>query len=102
MSRTREGCLWSKAGLQTGLETAAVVSSGTIKDKYDVVVVGAGWAGLIAARDISQHTKLSVLIVEARDRIGGRTWTAKERGGMFEMGGNWVRVAYDRRVSYDG
>ena len=96
MVQTRDGFIWDKAGQRQGLETQAVVaSSADVKDEYDVIVVGAGWAGLIAARDISQQTNLSVLLVEARDRIGGRTYTANERGKEFEMGGNWVSRLVD-------
>src|SRR5260221_11950134 len=40
----------------------------------DVCVVGAGYAGLTAARRLSQGAK-SVVVLEARDRIGGRVWT---------------------------
>ena len=45
----------------------------TEHDLYDVVVVGAGFAGLTAARELSRQG-LTVHILEARDRIGGRTW----------------------------
>lgn len=55
---------------------------------YDVVVVGAGFAGLTAARELSRHHR--VLVVEARDRIGGRTWTDARLGRLLEMGGTWV------------
>lgn len=91
MSRSREGHLWTK-GLHTeGLTTDAVVSSTKdIKPNYDVIVIGAGFAGLMAARQLSRHHNLNVLIVEGRDRIGGRTWTAKALGEEFEMGGTWV------------
>jgi monoamine oxidase len=41
---------------------------------FDVVVIGAGVAGLSAARDLVDAGK-SVVVVEARDRIGGRMWT---------------------------
>lgn len=83
--------MWCEEGSKKGLTTSAVVNGCTsIRDAYDVVVIGAGFAGLIAARDISQQTNLSVLLVEARDRIGGRTWTAMERGQEFEMGAGWV------------
>lgn len=93
MPRTREGFLWSKDGQKEGLETAAVIpGTHRIGSQYDVTIIGAGWAGLIAARDLTQRTNLRVLIVEARNRIGGRTWTATERGENFEMGGNWVRT----------
>jgi monoamine oxidase len=68
-----------------------VESSREIQNSYDVIVLGAGFTGLIAARDIAQLTpSSSILIVEARDRIGGRTWTAQHGGAEYEMGGTWV------------
>ena len=42
----------------------------------DVCVVGAGYAGLTAARRLTQGGK-SVVVLEARDRVGGRIWTYK-------------------------
>lgn len=33
---------------------------------------------------------MQVLLIEARDRIGGRTWTADIDGHMYEMGGTWI------------
>lgn len=59
--------------------------------EYDVIVVGAGFAGVTAARELSRAGK-SVAIVEARDRIGGRTWYAENRirGFDVEMGGGWL------------
>ena len=58
---------------------------------YDALVIGAGFAGLTAARDLAKDGK-TVLIVEARDRIGGRAWYRPFAGTDFfiEMGGNWV------------
>ncbi|MBT2534643.1 NAD(P)/FAD-dependent oxidoreductase [Arthrobacter sp. ISL-69] len=56
---------------------------------YDVVVVGAGFAGLTVARELSRQG-LSVHIVEARDRIGGRTWLDHRLGRDLEIGGTWV------------
>ncbi|EPQ60940.1 amine oxidase [Gloeophyllum trabeum ATCC 11539] len=41
---------------------------------YDTIVIGAGWSGIVAARDLSKAGH-SVLILEARDRIGGRART---------------------------
>ena len=61
----------------------------TEHDLYDVVVVGAGFAGLTAARELSRQG-LTVHILEARDRIGGRTWLDHRLGRDLEIGGTWV------------
>jgi monoamine oxidase len=58
---------------------------------FDVAVVGAGMAGIIAARDLS-NKGYSVVLLEGRNRIGGRTYTEKVFGGQLEldMGGGYV------------
>jgi monoamine oxidase len=55
----------------------------------DVIVVGGGFAGVTAAREASLRGR-SVLLLEARDRLGGRTWTARWNGSTIEYGGAWV------------
>ncbi|MFY9635657.1 MAG: NAD(P)/FAD-dependent oxidoreductase, partial [Cellulosimicrobium cellulans] len=55
----------------------------------DVVIVGAGPSGLTAARELKK-AGLSVAVLEARDRVGGRTWTDSIDGAMLEIGGQWV------------
>src|SRR5829696_5039464 len=62
----------------------------------DVVVVGAGLAGLVAARDLLA-AGLSVLVLEARERIGGRLLNhTLENGAVVELGGQWVGPTQDR------
>ena len=58
---------------------------------YDVIVVGAGYAGVAAARDLSDRG-ISVLVLEARDRVGGRAWSDRIEGTdrPIEMGATWI------------
>lgn len=89
--KSNEGYTWTSSGSAEGLETSAAINcTASCSDYYDIIVIGCGFAGLVAARDISQQSDAKVLLVEARDRIGGRTWTAKVAGEDVEMGGTWV------------
>jgi monoamine oxidase len=56
---------------------------------YDVIVIGGGFAGVTAAREVALRGR-SVLLLEARDRLGGRTWSADWDGIPIEYGGAWV------------
>src|SRR5690625_5549750 len=60
----------------------------------DVVVIGAGPAGMMAAYTLKKAGK-SVAVVEARDRVGGRTWSGKVKDAsgnehLIEIGGQWI------------
>lgn len=55
----------------------------------DVLVIGAGFAGITAARELGNAGK-DVIVLEARDRIGGRTWLEERMGKPLELGGTWV------------
>lgn len=63
----------------------------------DVVIVGAGVAGLTAANDLKK-AGLSVAVLEARDRAGGRLWTDVIDGAMLEIGGQWVSPDQDALI----
>ncbi len=54
-----------------------------------VVVVGAGMSGLVAAR-LLHDSGFAVTVLEARKRIGGRTWTDDSLGAPLDLGGSWV------------
>ncbi|ROS77779.1 putrescine oxidase [Curtobacterium sp. PhB130] len=55
----------------------------------DVVIIGAGVTGLTAATRLVAEGK-TVAVLEARDRVGGRTWTNDIEGVTLEIGGQWV------------
>ena len=56
-----------------------------------VVVVGAGVAGLAAARELRRRGVGDVVVLEARDRIGGRVWTDAIGGSIpVDLGASWI------------
>ena len=57
----------------------------------DVIVVGAGAAGIAAARTLIS-AGLSVAVLEARDRVGGRTITTMLRGHPIDLGAHWLHA----------
>jgi monoamine oxidase len=68
----------------------------------DAVVVGAGFAGLTAARRILAGGR-SVIVVEARDRVGGRVWNHDlGNGRVSERGGTFVGPTQDRVLALMG
>ncbi len=58
-------------------------------ERSDVVVVGAGVSGLAAARAFSNQG-LKVIVIEARNRIGGRVWTDFVDGWPLDLGASWI------------
>lgn len=63
---------------------------------YDVIVVGAGYSGLTAAKKLIDLKK-KVLVLEARDRVGGRVFTEiRADGSYLDLGGAWVGPSQDK------
>jgi monoamine oxidase len=69
--------------------------------EIDVVVIGAGAAGVAAARAL-EHARLAVAVIEARGRVGGRTWTYRHGDLALDLGAghlhsadenDWARIA---------
>ncbi|KAI9923895.1 hypothetical protein ASPWEDRAFT_67288 [Aspergillus wentii DTO 134E9] len=91
---SRDGFHWTaETGLAQGVPSIGVISPPTnitsTEQPWDVIVVGGGYSGLTASRDAAL-AGLRVLLIEARDRIGGRSWSSNIGGYPFEMGGTWV------------
>ena len=59
---------------------------------YKVVVIGAGISGISAAHFLVSHGIRDVVLLESRDRIGGRIHTvARSKGGKIELGAEWIK-----------
>jgi monoamine oxidase len=61
----------------------------------DVVIVGAGVAGLTAAR-LLHRQGVSLVVLEARDRVGGRTLSQRVGREVLDLGGQWIGPTQDR------
>jgi monoamine oxidase len=63
---------------------------------YDAVIVGAGLSGLVAAQHLSMAGK-KILLLEAQNRVGGRTWSQSIGNNDFiDIGGQWIGKGHDR------
>ncbi len=67
-------------------------------EHFDTIVVGAGVAGLTAARLLSGEGE-DVLVLEARDRVGGRVVTDRRYGLATDLGASWIHGITDSPVA---
>ncbi|MCC7265976.1 MAG: flavin monoamine oxidase family protein [Caulobacteraceae bacterium] len=90
-------------GLGAGLASlaAAPPKAAAANGGADVIVVGAGFAGLTAARDL-RGAGHSVVVLEADDRVGGRTKPGRISGEVVDLGGQWVGPSQTRLLALAG
>ncbi|PWY83895.1 amine oxidase [Aspergillus sclerotioniger CBS 115572] len=86
---SRDGYHWTpEVGLTHGVPSLGVISPPTnIKNTdgpWDVIVIGGGYCGLTATRDLTV-AGFKTLLLEARDRIGGRSWSSNIDGYPYEV-----------------
>jgi monoamine oxidase len=65
-----------------------------MNEVLNAVIVGGGYAGLAAARRLTEEGR-SAVVLEARDRVGGRTYTVEEAGATVDLGGQWIGPTHD-------
>lgn len=70
----------------------------SVSPRPSVLVIGAGMAGLVAAR-LLHDAGFPVTILEARNRLGGRLWTDHSLGVPVDLGGSWIHGADDNPLS---
>ena len=85
------------SALAAGSLPSRWASAASAPRAVEVVVVGAGLAGLATARELVRRDVESLVVLEARERVGGRTLNLDLPGGhVVEGGGEWIGPGQDR------
>ncbi len=61
------------------------------KRSYRVVILGGGMAGISAAHYLAAHGVKDILVLEARERLGGRIFTVSKENKPLELGAQWIQ-----------
>jgi monoamine oxidase len=79
--------------LGSGQASRKAVSTSNIENYYDVVIIGAGWAGIAAANTLFDQNVKNFTVLEARPYIGGRSVTSFAFGDDIpvDLGSGWVQ-----------
>ena len=83
------------AAYESGIITADAVLN---TEKQNIAIIGAGMSGLSAAHKLAAAGR-AVTVFEARDRIGGRVWTASELASPVDLGAAWIHGLTDNPLT---
>src|SRR5215475_12107803 len=76
--------------LGAGVTAAPRRAAASDSSSADVVVVGAGFAGMVAAYTLMKGGR-SVIVIDGQKRVGGRSWSTTLSNGMFvDIGAGWT------------
>lgn len=92
------GCAETDAPAQSGSQPSAAPPSAAPQE-HEIVVIGAGMAGIAAAAMLREEGR-QVLVLEGRERIGGRIWTSRELDGLsLDLGASWIQGTEDNPLT---
>jgi monoamine oxidase len=89
-------------GLTAASSNSTLQGGANANQDFDVVIIGAGWSGLGAAKTLLNNDVSNFLVLEASDTIGGRCKTVPVNNGMtVEVGCQWIHGANTNNPVYN-